>query len=148
MPSHESPTEWGEVNTRLDEACSEVGRDRAEVRRSVQLFLHPRDPERVTGQLTCSRSSGLGCEHAVLSFYQPPDAALLERTARAAVRERPSRRAPTGPCAPPRPHRPPRGVPALEHRIRRSIRVAAADSAKIDRDHDDGDDDQAGTWLP
>lgn len=82
MPSHESPTEWGEVNTRLDEACAEVGRDLAEVRRSVQLFLHPRDPEQVTGQLDLlPQFEDLGCEHAVLSFYQPPDAALLERCA-------------------------------------------------------------------
>lgn len=82
MPSHQSPAEWGEVNTRLDEACAEVGRDPREVRRSVQLFLHPRDPGQVSGQLDLlPQFEELGCQHAVLSFYQPPDAELLQRCA-------------------------------------------------------------------
>ena len=82
MPSHESPQEWGEASTRLTEACAEVGRDPAAVRRSVQLFLHPRDPEQVAGQLDLlPQYRDIGCEHAVLSFYQPPGRELLERCA-------------------------------------------------------------------
>lgn len=81
MPS-QGPAEWGEANTRLDEACAEVGRNPGDVGRSAQLFLHPRDPEQVTQQLDLlPQYAELGCEHAVLSFYQPPSAQLLERCA-------------------------------------------------------------------
>lgn len=82
MPSHGAPELWGEVNTRLDEACAEVGRDPAEIRRSVQIFLYPNQPEQVAGQLDLlPQFAELGCEHAVLSFYQPPSAELLKRCA-------------------------------------------------------------------
>jgi F420-dependent oxidoreductase-like protein len=82
MPSHGSPAEWGAVNDRLDAACAEMGRDPALVRRSVQLFLHPREPGQVDEQLALlPRYRELGCQHAVLSFYQPPDLELLERCA-------------------------------------------------------------------
>ena len=57
MPSHEGTREWGEANTRLDEACAEVGRDPADVRRSVQLFLHPRTPGKSAKSSTCYLSS-------------------------------------------------------------------------------------------
>ena len=74
--------EWGATNARLDAACAEIGRDPAEIRRSVQLFLHPRQPEQVDKQLaTLTEYAAQGCQHVVLSFYQPPDAALLERCA-------------------------------------------------------------------
>jgi alkanesulfonate monooxygenase SsuD/methylene tetrahydromethanopterin reductase-like flavin-dependent oxidoreductase (luciferase family) len=86
MPSHGSPEQWGEASTRLDEACAEVGRDPAEIRRSVQIFLYPLQPEQVATQLNLlPRFAELGCEHAVLSFYQPPSDELLERCA--ALRE-------------------------------------------------------------
>lgn len=82
MPSHTGPAEWGEANAGLDEACAEVGRDPAEISRAVQLFLHPRKPGQVEEQLDLlPRYAELGCEHAVLSFYQPPDRDLLERCA-------------------------------------------------------------------
>jgi F420-dependent oxidoreductase-like protein len=82
MPSHEGPQQWGEVSARLTQACAEVGRDPAEIRRSVQIFLHPREPEQVSTQLDMlPRFAELGCEHAVLSFYQPPSTKLLERCA-------------------------------------------------------------------
>ena len=83
MPNHGRPAEWGETNRRLDQACADVGRDPGKVRRSVQLFLHPRKPGQVDGQLDLlPQYRDLGCEHAVLSFYQPPGAELLERCAR------------------------------------------------------------------
>ena len=82
MPSHQGPQEWGEVNTRLTDACAEVGREPGDIARGVQLFLHPREPEQVIGQLDLlAQYEELGCQHAVLSFYQPPDAELLERCA-------------------------------------------------------------------
>lgn len=83
MPSHQGPAEWGQANLRLEEACAEVGRDPSQVRRSVQLFLHPREPGQVAEQLALiPRYEELGCQHAVLSFYQPPGAELLEQCAR------------------------------------------------------------------
>ena len=86
MPSHEGPAEWGEANAALDEACTEVRRNPGDVRRAVQLFLHPRKPGQVDEQLgLLPEYRRLGCEHAVLSFYQPPDAELLQRCA--ALRE-------------------------------------------------------------
>jgi hypothetical protein len=66
----------------LDRACTEVGRNPGDVRRGVQLFLHPRKPEQVHQQLgLLPEYQRLGCEHAVLSFYQPPSAELLQRCA-------------------------------------------------------------------
>jgi F420-dependent oxidoreductase-like protein len=82
MPNHEGPQHWSEVSKRLDEACAEVGRDPAAIRRSVQLFLYPLQPEQVASQLELlPRFAELGCEHAVLSFYQPPSAELLAQCA-------------------------------------------------------------------
>ena len=82
MPSHSGPAEWGEATAALDRACVEEGRDPASVRRSVQLFLHPRKPGQVNEQLgLLPEYQRLGCEHAVLSFYQPPSAELLQRCA-------------------------------------------------------------------
>ena len=82
MPSHDGPAEWGHANARLEEACAEVGRDPATITRSVQLFLHPRKPGQVDRQLDLlPQYRKLGCQHVVLSFYQPPGAKLLERCA-------------------------------------------------------------------
>ena len=70
------------MNTDLDAACAEVGRPREEIRRGVQLFLHPTQPEQIDKELdTLAAYDEAGCRHVVLSFYQPPDAALLERCA-------------------------------------------------------------------
>jgi hypothetical protein len=81
MPST-APQEWATVNRRLDEACAELGRDPSSIRRSVQLFLHPSQPEQVRGQLdSVAEYASLGCEHVVLSFYQPPEKALLRHCA-------------------------------------------------------------------
>ena len=78
----QEPQEWALTSAHLDDACAEVGRDPADIRRSVQLFLHPQQPDQVDGQLaTLAAYAEAGCQHAVLSFYQPPDTALLERCA-------------------------------------------------------------------
>ncbi len=82
MPSHQGPQEWAAVNVRLDEACGDVGRAPVEIRRSAQLFLHPDRSGQVEEQLALLPEYGsVGCEHAVLSFYQPPTTQLLERCA-------------------------------------------------------------------
>jgi hypothetical protein len=82
MPSHGTPEQWGEASDRLDEACAEIGRDPAAIRRSVQLFLYPLQPEQVASQLDqLPQFAELGCGHVVLSFYQPPSAELLARCA-------------------------------------------------------------------
>lgn len=73
MPVDGDADEWAAVSARLDDACAEVGRDPSEIRRAAQLFLHPDQDGQVEGQLArLPRFSELGCQHAVLSFYQPP----------------------------------------------------------------------------
>ena len=74
--------EWTRLNKELDAACAEVGRDPSAVRRSVQLFLHPGQEGQVDGLLAeIPGFAEAGCEHIVLSFYQPPSRELLERCA-------------------------------------------------------------------
>lgn len=71
---------WTELNGILSKHCAEIGRDPASIRRSVQLFLHPAMEGQVDEQLDkLPAFEEAGCQHVVLSFYQPPDRALLER---------------------------------------------------------------------
>ena len=66
----------------IDLAARALEMDPAEIRRSVQLFLHPQQREQVDKELaTLAEYEQAGCQHVVLSFYQPPDTALLERCA-------------------------------------------------------------------
>jgi F420-dependent oxidoreductase-like protein len=77
-----TPADWAERNATVDAACARLGRDPATLRRSVQVFIHPAlegQPDEVAA--TLPRFADAGCEHAVLSFYQPPDRTLLERMA-------------------------------------------------------------------
>ncbi len=68
------------MNTRLDKACADVGRQLADVQRSAQVPLHPAVPGQVDEQLALlPEFEQLGCEHMVLAFRQPPTVALLER---------------------------------------------------------------------
>jgi F420-dependent oxidoreductase-like protein len=78
MPIDGDADEWAAVSARLDEACVELGRDPKQIRRSVQLFLHPQQDGQVERQLAgLARFEELGCHHAVLSFYQPPTSEQL-----------------------------------------------------------------------
>jgi len=78
----QGPQEWAQTSARLDAACTAIGRDPGQIRRSVQIFLHPQNPEQVDAELaSLSAYRDVGCQHVVLSFYQPPDVALLERCA-------------------------------------------------------------------
>lgn len=60
VPSHGDVAWWVETSARLDEACVEVGRDPAQIRRSVQLFIEPAPSTlccRATNRRTLSNSS-------------------------------------------------------------------------------------------
>jgi len=82
VPSHGDVVAWTKTSALLDEACAEVGRDPAEIRRSVQLFIQPAVEGHLEEQLArLPELKSVGCEHAVLSFYQPPTAEQLERCA-------------------------------------------------------------------
>ncbi|MET0699980.1 MAG: TIGR03560 family F420-dependent LLM class oxidoreductase [Mycobacterium sp.] len=82
MASIAEPQAWADVSSRLDDACREVGRDPGQIRRSVQLFLHPAQEGQVEAQLArLPEFDALGCSHAVLSFYQPPSTAQLQQVA-------------------------------------------------------------------
>lgn len=73
VPSHGDAQAWAEISAKLDDACDEVGRPPSEIRRSVQLFIQPAQEGHLDQQLaTLPELEALGCEHAVLSFYQPP----------------------------------------------------------------------------
>jgi F420-dependent oxidoreductase-like protein len=76
------PTLWGTLNKQIDENCAEIGREPGSIRRGVQLFLHPASEEQVEQQVALIPSyEDAGAQHVVLSFYQPPSRALLERLA-------------------------------------------------------------------
>lgn len=76
------PDEWARLNAILNEHCAAIGRDPSSIRRSVQLFIHPATEGQPGEQLAkLSAYEDAGCEHAVLSFYQPPSRALLESCA-------------------------------------------------------------------
>ncbi len=82
VPGHVDAQQWARMSFDFDEACREVGRDPSEIRRSVQLFVHPAQEGQLDAQLdTLPELAALGCRHAVLSFYQPPTAQQLERCA-------------------------------------------------------------------
>lgn len=79
MPAHEGPGKWGEVNSELDEACGDVGRDPAEIRRSAQLALHPARAGDVDQKLALlDEFAAQGCQHMVLAFREPPGIELLQ----------------------------------------------------------------------
>jgi F420-dependent oxidoreductase-like protein len=82
LPSHGDVAAWAQTSARLDDACAEVGRDPADIRRSVQLFIQPAQPGHLEEQLErLPEFEARGCQHAVLSFYQPPTVEQLERCA-------------------------------------------------------------------
>jgi alkanesulfonate monooxygenase SsuD/methylene tetrahydromethanopterin reductase-like flavin-dependent oxidoreductase (luciferase family) len=72
------PDDWSEISSRLDLACVEEGRDPTHVRRAAQLFLYPDQDGQVEHQLSqLPQFADSGCQHAVLTFYQPPRADQL-----------------------------------------------------------------------
>lgn len=76
------PETYARLSKQIDENCAEIGRDPALIRRGVQLFVHPAvegQPEQQIAMIPAFADAG--CEHVVLSFYQPPTKDLLERLA-------------------------------------------------------------------
>jgi alkanesulfonate monooxygenase SsuD/methylene tetrahydromethanopterin reductase-like flavin-dependent oxidoreductase (luciferase family) len=68
-----TPDSWIEQNMLLDKLCAEIGRDPSSLRRGVQLFMHPAQEGQMDQQMAqLSRFEEAGCDHVVLSFYQPP----------------------------------------------------------------------------
>jgi F420-dependent oxidoreductase-like protein len=82
VPNHGDAQEWARISADLDAACMEIGRDPSEIRRSVQLFIQPAQEGHLDEQLAAlPELEAHGCQHAVLSFYQPPTAQQLKRCA-------------------------------------------------------------------
>jgi F420-dependent oxidoreductase-like protein len=82
VPSHGDVEAWAATSAHLDDACAAVGRDPAEITRSVQLFIQPAQTGHLDEQLAAlPELRARGCQHAVLSFYQPPTAPQLEKCA-------------------------------------------------------------------
>ena len=78
----QDPAEWAELNKVVDEHCAVVGRDPGEIRRSVQVFVHPTQPGQPEEQFAkLPQYEAAGCDHVVLSFYSPPSREVLERLA-------------------------------------------------------------------
>ena len=76
------PKEWERLNGVLNEHCEAIGRDPKQIRRGVQVFIHPEQEEQMAQQIgLLPEFEQAGCEHAVLSFYQPPTRAQLEQVA-------------------------------------------------------------------
>jgi F420-dependent oxidoreductase-like protein len=79
VPSHGDVDEWIRISADLDQACAEIGRNPSEIRRSVQLFVQPGVDGHVDEQLSkLAALQDVGCQHVVLSFYQPPTARQLQ----------------------------------------------------------------------
>jgi F420-dependent oxidoreductase-like protein len=76
------PVQWGDVSAALDKECEAAGRKPSDIRRSVQLFLHPNVEGQAEAELEkLPAFEDAGCEHVVLSFYAPPTREMLERSA-------------------------------------------------------------------
>jgi F420-dependent oxidoreductase-like protein len=77
-----TPDQYTELAKILEEHCAAVGRDPAEIKRSVQLFLIPSNEQQMKGLPDEIDALGeVGVEHVVLSFYQPPTREQLAQLA-------------------------------------------------------------------
>ncbi len=77
-----SVEQFTQLNDTLKGHCADVERDESEIRRSVQQFIFATDDasiDALPGQLEEFEKAGV--QHVVLSFYSPPDRAILERLA-------------------------------------------------------------------
>lgn len=76
------PDAFAQATARLDEACAEVGRDPKDIRRSVQLFIFPDQPEQAKQTIaSMDEFEVAGAQHVVFSFYAPPSYELLKSLA-------------------------------------------------------------------
>lgn len=77
-----SPEEYVRLAAILDEHCADVGRDPADIQRSVQMFLFANDDETIAAvPAQIDALEAVGVQHVVLSFYIPPTRAQLEALA-------------------------------------------------------------------
>lgn len=77
-----TPEDYKRLAGILEEHCAAVGRDPAEIKRSVQVFLFSHDDktlEDLPRQIDDLEAAGVG--HVVLSFYSPPSRDVLSRLA-------------------------------------------------------------------
>lgn len=78
----EGPTEFERLSRVLDAHCAAVGRDPADIRRSIQVLLRPDDrPELMASLRRLDDYARAGAEHAVLAFVAPPLRSVLESVA-------------------------------------------------------------------
>ena len=76
------PEEFARLSGILDDHCAASGRDPAEIRRSMQLFLQPEDDQQTKAQLVALDEYEMrGVGHVVLAFVTPPSRELLESVA-------------------------------------------------------------------
>jgi F420-dependent oxidoreductase-like protein len=77
-----TPEEYKRLAGILEEHCAVVGRDPADIKRSVQVFLFSHDEDTLQDlprQIDDLEEAGVG--HVVLSFYTPPSRDVLSRLA-------------------------------------------------------------------
>ena len=76
------PADWSRRNQVLTGHCTAIGRDPSTIRRSVQVFLHPAQRDQMAKTLDMLPGyEAAGCQHAILSFHEPPTARQLATAA-------------------------------------------------------------------
>ncbi|MGH2830985.1 MAG: TIGR03560 family F420-dependent LLM class oxidoreductase [Actinomycetota bacterium] len=81
VPGADAET-FARLSKQIDENCGAIGRDPGTIRRGVQLFIHPAVEGQADEQFQkFPEFEAAGCQHVVLSFYQPPPRDMLERLA-------------------------------------------------------------------
>ncbi len=76
------PADWSRRNQVLTGHCDAIGRAPSAIRRSVQVFLHPAQPDQMAKTLDMLPAyEAAGCQHAILSFYERPTARQLAAAA-------------------------------------------------------------------
>jgi F420-dependent oxidoreductase-like protein len=76
------PADWSRRNQVLTGHCNAIGRAPSAIRRSVQVFLHPAQQDQMAKTLDMLPAyEAAGCQHAILSFYEPPTARQLAAAA-------------------------------------------------------------------
>ncbi len=77
-----TPKDFSELNKVLEDHCAAVGRNSADIKRSVQIFLFGHDDAQIAAvERQIDGLAEVGVDHAVLSFYTPPSREVLERVA-------------------------------------------------------------------
>ena len=74
--------DWSRRNQVLTSHCNAIGRAPLAIRRSVQVFLHPAQRDQMAKTLDMLPAyEAAGCQHAILSFYEPPTVRQLATAA-------------------------------------------------------------------